>query len=313
MWLVTGGAGFIGSHTVELLRKKGHSVRVLDNLSTGSRDNLEGLDVELMVGSIEDPDAVARAMKGVERVVHLAARISVPESVESPLLYDATNVHGTLQVLEGARRAGVQRVSLASSCAIYGSLPGLPKLETSPIHCESPYAANKAANEMYARSYSETMGLEVVALRYFNVFGPRQDPAGPYGAVIPKFVEWALAGQTLTIFGDGEQGRDFVSVRDVARANVMAASGDAGAGEVFNVGGGRMMTINQLAAQVSAAVPHEVSFRHEAPRPGDVRASMASVDKASEILGWKPEADFDAALAETVEWFVQRGGELVPG
>jgi len=302
MYLVTGGAGFIGSHTVDLLLSQGHRVRVLDNLSTGFRTNVDESRVELVVGDICDPDAVAKAMVGVERVIHLAARISVPDSIEDPLGYDATNVHGTLKVMQAARAAGVKRMAFASSCAVYGCLPGLPKSEADQLSPESPYAATKLCNENYARSYSVSMGLECVGLRYFNVYGPRQDANGPYGAVIPTFVQRALRGQTLTIYGDGEQGRDFVNVRDVARANVAATVAPGAAGEVFNVGGGRMMSINDLANAVRDVVG-EIQVEHAAPRIGEVRFSQADISKAQRLLDWSPQAEFDSALRETVSYF----------
>lgn len=303
MYLVTGGAGFIGSHTVELLLGEGHAVRVLDDLSTGRRANLAGLDVDLVEGSITDPATVASAMVGVERVIHLAARVSVPGSIARPLAYDHTNVRGFLHVLEAAREVGVKRVVYASSCAVYGSIPGLPKREDAPLAPESPYASSKMANEAYARAYSRTMGVSAVGVRYFNVFGPRQDPAGPYGAVIPKFVDRALRGQSLTIYGDGEQGRDFVSVKDVARANVRASQTTAGGGMAFNIGGGRMTTVNQLAAEVVEGVGPHVKVVHSDPRPGDILLSLADIRQASEVLGWAPEAAFDVALSDTVAWF----------
>jgi nucleoside-diphosphate-sugar epimerase len=299
--LVTGGAGFIGSHTVAAALSAGHRVRILDDLSTGSRDNLEGMDVELIEGSITDPEVVARAMVGIDRVVHLAAKISVPDSVANPLAYDAVNVHGFLRVLEAARAADVQRVVYASSCAVYGSLPGLPKHEHDRLAPESPYAASKSADEQYAIAYARTMGLSTVGLRYFNVFGQRQDPSGPYGAVIPKFVERALQGRPLTIFGDGEQGRDFVHVSDVARANLTAATVDID-GHVFNVGTGRMLTVNQVAQAVRAVVGEHVQTVYEPQRPGDIRFSRADVEAAA-TWGFRAEADFERALEDTIRWF----------
>lgn len=308
MYLVTGGAGFIGHHTVRALRAEGHPVRVLDDLSTGDRSRLEGLGVELLVGSITDGPAVAEAMRGVERVIHLAAKVSVPDSWARPAVYDHTNVHGFVQVLAAAKAAGVAQVAYASSCAVYGSLPGLPKAEDAPLQPESPYAATKAANESYAAAWSAAGGLDVVGLRYFNVFGPGQDPSGPYGAVIPTFVELALAGRTLTIHGDGEQGRDFVPVSEVVRANLAAVRTPGVGGRVFNVGAGRMLTINQLADAVAAVLGRPVAREHGPARQGDVRFSRADVQAAAEALDWRAEADFEAALDETVRWFVDGAG-----
>lgn len=280
-------------------------MRVLDNLSTGFVENLCGVDVELQEGSICDRDAVAKAMAGVRHVVHLAARISVPASVADPLGYDETNVRGFLHVLEAARAEGVERVVYASSCAVYGSLPGLPKTERSPLAPESPYASSKLSNEAYGVAYARTMGVPTVGLRYFNVFGPRQDPSGPYGAVIPKFVEWALAGKPLVVFGDGEQGRDFIHVHDVARANLLATTAEGAAGGVFNIGTGRMLTINRLTEAVRDEVG-AIEVQHEPERAGDVRHSRADASAAA-AWGFEATEDFDAGLAATVRWFQSAG------
>ena len=305
MFLVTGGAGFIGSHTAAALIAQGLRVRVLDDLCSGSLANLVGLDVEFHEGSVADSDAVGRAMQGCTEVVHLAALPSVPGSCRDPVAYDLVNVHGAVVVFEAARRAGVRRVVYASSSAVYGASELLPKREDQSIDAQSPYAAAKAANEIYAATFSRTLGLECVGLRYFNVFGPRQDPNGPYAAVIPRFVEMALGGTPLPIFGDGEQGRDFVSVHDVARANLLAARVPGLGGRVYNIGGGRMMSVNQLAHHVSTVVGG-VSVAHQPERPGDVRYSMADISRATNELGWRPEADFDAAMAETIRWYRER-------
>lgn len=306
--LVTGGAGFIGSHTVEALLAAGERVRVLDDLSTGSEANLRGLDVELIRGSIEVEEDLVGALRSVHGVVHLAARVSVPDSFARPVAYERTNVLAFVSLLHAARAAGVRRVVYASSCAVYGSLPGLPKREDAALAPSIPYAVSKAADELYARCLGSGPELEAVGMRYFNVFGPRQDPAGPYGAVIPKFVELALAGEPLVLHGDGEQGRDFVSVRDVAAANLAALRAEGVGGEVFNVGGGRMTTVNQLAEVVAHVVQRPVERRYTEARQGDVRHSLACVQAARQRLGWQPRVDFDAALAETVAWFRARGG-----
>lgn len=298
MILVTGGAGFIGSHTVVALETQGARVRVLDDLSTGRRENLEGTGAELLVGSITDPETVRQAMQDVTHVVHLAARISVPESCADPVGYHAVNGGGFVTVAQAARAAGVQRLVYATSCAVYGSLPGLPKREVDPVAPESPYASSKLANEAFASSFT-ALGLGCVGLRYFNVFGPRQDPGGPYGAVIPRFVERALRGEALTIFGDGEQGRDFVSVKDVARANVAGLQGKPG---VYNIGTGRMLTVNALAARVRSIVG-DVAVHHLGEREGDVRLSCADVGAARVGLGWSASEVFEDALDETIRWF----------
>lgn len=303
MYLITGGAGFIGRHTARALVARGERVRVLDDLSNSDGEAARAAGAELIVGTVEDEDAVARVMEGVERVIHLAARASVPESWRDPQGSDRVNVGGFLRVLRAAEREGVRRVVYASSCAVYGSLPGLPKRETDALAPESPYAAGKLANEAYASAWTQGRGLEVVGLRYFNVFGPEQDPDGPYGAVIPRFVGMALRGEPLVVHGDGEQGRDFVSVHDVVRANLAAAEAPGVGGQVINIGGGRMLSVNQLA-QVVADVVGVGLRRVEAPaRVGDVRFSLADVSRARTLLGWAPAVDFDAALAETVGWF----------
>ncbi len=306
MILVTGGAGFIGSHTVRALRGEGREVRVLDDLSTGKAARLDGLGAELRVGSITRRADVEAALRGVSAVIHLAARISVAESVEDPHGYEAVNVGGFITLLEAAQAAGVSRVVYASSCAVYGAAAGLPLAEDTPLQPLSPYAATKMANEAWASASSATGGPATVGLRYFNVFGPEQDPAGPYGAVIPTFVSRALAGQALHVHGDGLQGRDFVSVRDVARANVAAALAGTSGAVVCNVGGGRMLTIAELAARVVADVA-AVPVVHGPARVGDVRESQADVRRAGALLGWRPEADFDAALREVVAWFRAAG------
>lgn len=301
MYLVTGGAGFIGGHTVAALLAGGARVRVLDDLSTGDARRVAG--AELVVGDVADPDAVAAAMSGVRHVIHLAAKVSVPASWDDPAGFERTNGGGFVSVLRAARSVDVRRVVFASSCAVYGSLPGLPKREGDPVAPESPYAATKLANEAWASAYSRASGVSVVGLRYFNVFGPGQDPRGPYGAVIPRFVEAALAESPLTVFGDGEQGRDFVSVYDVARANIAACHAEGVGGRTFNVGSGRMMTINQLIEVVGAVVgltPERISLP---AREGDVRLSMADISAAREALGWSPREDFGAALAATVASF----------
>lgn len=305
---VTGGAGFIGSHTVRRLRAGGHDVVVYDDLSAGRRERLDGLGAPLVVGSVTDRDAVQAAIGGCDAVLHLAARVSVPASWADPADFEAVNVGGFRVVLEAARQAGVRRVVVASSCAVYGSLPGLPKREGDALAPESPYAASKLANEAYASAWSRAGGLEVVALRYFNVFGPGQDPAGPYGAVVPRFVQAALRGEALEVHGDGEQGRDFVAVTDVAAANEAALTAPGVGGRVFNVGGGRMQTINGLAELVGRTVGRPVQRVYGPARPGDVRFSQADVRAAAEALGWAPQADADRALAETVAWFRDGGG-----
>jgi len=302
--LVTGGAGFIGSHTVAELNSRGVPVRVLDDLSTGALANLDGLDAEFIEGSITDAAAVARAVAGCSHVIHLAAMPGVPASCADPVGFDHVNVNGTVTIFDEARRAGVKRVVYASSCAIYGSRGGeTPRAEEWPARPESPYAASKAADELYAATFTHTLGLECVGMRYFNVFGSRQDPRGPYAAVIPRFVEFALRDEALTIFGDGEQSRDFVSVADVARANVEACLAPKAPGRAYNIGSGRATTVNQLAAYVLEAMETRSQVKHLEERPGDIRLMVSDPSRAAAELGWSADADFDAAMAETIAWY----------
>ncbi len=305
MYLVTGGAGFIGSHTVKKLVQNGSQVRVLDDLSAGDLSNLDGIDVAFVQGDVRDRAVVERAVQGCRGIIHLAAKVSVPGSVADPMGFDDVNVRGFLTVLEAARASRVSRVVYASSSAVYGSAPELPKSETQSVQPESPYAAAKASNELYGAVYSATMGVDCVGLRYFNVFGPRQDPAGPYAAVIPRFVQQSLNGEPLTIYGDGEQGRDFVSVNDVARANIRAALAQGVGGRVYNIGGGQMRTVNELAQMVLAEVSTGNGILSLGEREGDVRYSVAAIDRAVQELGWRPEANFGTALAETIQWYKQ--------
>lgn len=299
MHLVTGGAGFIGAHTVWRLRAVGVPVRVLDDLSAGRAERLDGSGAELVVGRVEDAATVAAALAGVDVVIHLAAKVSVPGSWADPAGYVRTNVEAVATVLDAAHRAGVRRVVYASSCAVYGSRAPQPVAETAPIAPESPYAATKAADEALAAAWT-ARGLPCLGLRYFNVFGPGQDPAGPYGAVLPTFVSRALRGEPLVIDGDGAQGRDFVSVRDVAAANVRAGASDAPVG-VLNVGTGRRLTVLDLARRVAEVIPG-TRIAHGPPRVGDVRDSCADPSCAA-AAGVVAAVDFDAELAATLRWF----------
>ncbi len=306
MILVTGGAGFIGSHIVRALLDAGEAVRVLDNLSTGRADNLAGLPVDFVRGDIGDAATVARAVAGVRAVCHHAAMISVPRSVEDPLGSHRTNVDGTLTVLEAARKAGVRRFVLASSAAIYGDEPSLPKSEQSPQRPQSPYAIHKLIGEQYLRLYHDLYGMDTLSLRYFNVYGPRQDPASPYAAVIPLFIAALRDGRRPTVFGDGRQTRDFVYVGDVARANVAALNASAPGGRVINVAGGRRIDLLELLETLGRifAVDPEPLFAPE--RPGDVRHSVAAVEAAAQVLAFRPAVELPEGLAATVAW--SRGG-----
>jgi UDP-glucose 4-epimerase len=305
--LVTGGAGFIGSHLVERLLRDGYEVRAYDNLTTGKRENLAAPgvagEVEIVVGDVRDADHVARVAKGCDVVFHEAAIVSVPYSVEHPHESQDVNLRGTLNVLEAARSAGVKRVVFASSAAVYGDVredPALPKRETMLPAPISPYGIEKLASEHYLAAWTRLFGLECVALRYFNVFGPRQDPSSPYSGVISVFVDRILRGDALTIFGDGEQFRDFVFVDDVVAINLLAATKSEAAGRVYNVGRGARTTLNELAAMLGRIVGREVTPKHAAPRAGDVRESLAEVTRARTELGYDPKVDVEAGLRKLV-------------
>jgi UDP-glucose 4-epimerase len=295
--LITGGSGFIGSHLAELLCKRAE-VRVLDDLSTGSRENLEGLKCELIIGSILDRQAVRAALHGVDYVFHLAAMISVPESMEKPIACSEINTLGTLIVLEEAANAGVKKLVLSSSAAVYGNNPTVPKREEMIPEPASPYAISKLDGEYYCAMFAATRGLPATALRYFNVFGPRQNPESAYAAAVPIFIHRALRGEPLTVHGDGGQTRDFIFVRDIARANAFFAMESPLTG-VFNVARGGQITILELAQRIVRLTGSSSEIVHGPARPGDVRHSTASLDKLTSA-GFAAEYDFDAALAETI-------------
>jgi nucleoside-diphosphate-sugar epimerase len=299
--LVTGGAGFIGSHLVQHLVSRGWSVRVLDNLSTGTRENLEGTGAELVVGDIREPKAVDEAVHGAEVVFHLAAMISVPESMTQPAECYRSNVLGSLHVLDMARRAGARRVVLSSSCAVYGNTdhPIDEDSETAPI---SPYAASKLSMEQAAKMMAVAYGLETVCLRYFNVYGPRQEPDSPYAAAIPTFIATMMAGRAPVIHGDGKQTRDFVFVGDIARANLLAAEAQVEPGAVFNIGSGRSVSIQELVASLRALFPGIPEPTYGPPRPGDIRRSAGRIVRAGQALAYCPEIALKDGLAATVEW-----------
>ena len=306
--LITGGAGFIGSNLVERLLGDGVQVRILDNLTTGSLENIEPFlgEIEFKQGDVRDLDMLQEVMVGVEVVFHQAAVVSVPRSVEDPIEAAMVNDLGTLHVLEGARRVGVRRVVFASSCAVYGDLPQLPKredMETMPL---SPYAASKLHGETYSLLYSDLYGLEAVCLRYFNVYGPKQDPTSPYSGVISIFMDRAVRGELPTIFGDGEQFRDFVYVADVVRANLLAAYRDNIAGAVINVGTGSFVTVNGLWGNISQLAGVEGEPERAAERPGDIRESVADITRARELLAYEPHYSFEEGLRLTWEWYSSR-------
>lgn len=300
--LVTGGGGFIGSNLAERLLELGHGVRVLDNFATGRRANLAGLvgEIELIEGDIQSYERVSNAVRGCEVVFHQAALPSVPRSVQDPLTSNATNVIGTLNVLLAARDHEVRRVVCASSSSVYGASPRLPKREEDPALPISPYATAKLAGEGYARSFHGVYGLETVCLRYFNVFGPRQDPSSQYAAVIPNFICALLAGERPVIFGDGEQSRDFTYVENVVHANVLAMDAPAAAGGVFNVACGERITLNRLAAELRELLDCELQPIYAAPRAADVPHSLADLSRAREQLGYEPSVRLRDGLKRTI-------------
>jgi nucleoside-diphosphate-sugar epimerase len=306
--LVTGGAGFIGSHLVERLARDGHDVRVLDNFATGSRENLSHRadEFELIEGDIRSYERVNTAIRGCDAVLHQAALPSVPRSVQDPLTTSECNVTGTLNVLLAARDAGVHRVVLASSSSVYGPSAELPKNEDLRPEPISPYAVTKLAAEGFCRAFHSVYGLETASLRYFNVFGPRQDPLSQYAAVIPNFISAALDGRRPTVYGDGEQSRDFTYVDNVAEATVLAMSEPRAVGQVMNVACGERITINRVVAELERLTGRALDPVRGNPRPGEVKHSQADISRASNLLGFSPRIRFADGLARTVE-HVQTG------
>lgn len=301
--LVTGGAGFIGSNLVRALLDSGARVRVLDNFSTGSRGNLDGLAVEIVEGELRSYERVHNAVRGSEVVFHLGALGSVPRSVQDPLTSSAVNVEGTLNVLLAARDEGVRRVVFSSSTSVYGSSQALPTGEDVPPDPISPYGVAKLAAERYCVSFSRVYdSFETVVLRYFNVFGPRQSPVSQYAAVIPRFVTAIAAGSPITIHGDGEQSRDFTYVDNVVAATLAAADAPAANGRTFNVAAGRPATVNQVADTIGAILGRPVIKQFEPTRPGDIRDSWADLRAAREVLGYEPSVSLEEGLRRTADW-----------
>jgi len=302
--VVTGGAGFIGSHLAEELAKRGWSVIILDDLSTGKRDNIEMLlnqdRLEFVEGSVLAIDLLEKLFHGVDCVFHQAAIPSVPRSIENPLASHEANATGTLNVLIAARDAGVRKVVYASSSSVFGDTPTLPKREDMAPNPQSPYAVAKRAGEYYCRVFEEVYGLATVCLRYFNVYGPGQDPDSEYAAVIPRFIKRALEGKAPVIFGDGEQTRDFAFVKDAAESNILAAESEACG--VFNIGNGKSITVNELAKQVLSITGSKAEPVHEEPRPGDITHSVADISRARAI-GYEPKYTLEEGLKRTVEEF----------
>jgi nucleoside-diphosphate-sugar epimerase len=305
MYLVTGGAGFIGSNIVRRILKDGEKVRVFDDFSTGKRENLDGLEgLEIIEGSLTDIRAVREALAGVKYVLHQGAIPSVPRSVADPLLSNEANVNGTLSLLVEAKAAGVKRVVFAASSSAYGDTEVLPKEEDMPADPLSPYAVGKFTGELYARVFATLYELETVSLRYFNIFGPFQDPASEYAAVIPKFIQLMLKGEAPTIYGDGEQSRDFTYIDNAVEANLLACrSAKVGSGEVINVACGESYTLNELVVALNEILDTKLSPIYTESKSGDVKHSLAAITKARELLGYEVKVNFKEGLQRTAEWF----------
>jgi len=305
--LVTGGGGFIGSHLTEALLRKGHEVRVLDDFSTGKRENLifenNYPSLDIVEGDIRDLALCQKVMEGTDYVFHQAALPSVQRSVEDPLGSNAVNVGGTLNILLAARDAKVKRVMYASSSSIYGDTPTLPKREDMSLMPLSPYALQKYAGEQYCRLFSQLYGLETVSLRYFNVFGPRQDPNSVYSAVIPRFIEALLHRRSPIVYGDGEQSRDFTYIDNVVQANVLAMSAPRLQGEGVNIACGQRISLNQLLAILKKLIQSERPVVYEEARPGDVQHSLADISKAKDSLKYAPVVDIETGLRRTIDFF----------
>lgn len=304
-YLVTGGAGFIGSHIAERLVLDGHTVRVLDDFSSGRESNLDSFrnDIEIVRGDIRDAEVVKRATRGVDIVFHEAALGSVPRSVADPLTTHEVNMTGTLNVFLAARDADVKRVVYASSSSVYGETPVLPKREDMTAQPLSPYALSKLVGEHYARVFKQIYGFEIVSLRYFNIFGPRQDPESQYAAVVPRFITALLNGKAPVVYGDGHQSRDFTYVENVVNANLLASEAEGIAGRAFNVACGGRYTLLDLLARLKEILGSDIEPVHEAARAGDVRDSQASIEAAEQGIGYRVSVDFDEGVRRTVDWY----------
>jgi nucleoside-diphosphate-sugar epimerase len=304
-YVVTGGAGFIGSNTVDELVRRGESVVVLDDLSAGKEDNLAEVrnKISFIKGSINDLEAVRRAMHEADYVLHLAARTSVPRSIKDPLETNRINIEGTLNVLVAARDAKVKRVVLAASSSAYGETPTLPKLETMQPQPISPYGISKYVGELYAQVFGKVYGLQNVCLRYFNVFGPRQDPTSPYSGVLAKFCTAFLEKTDPVVFGDGEQTRDFTYIDNVVQANLLACEAPAASGKVINIGTGARISLNQTLQLLREISGNELQAKYEPARDGDIRDSQADITLGREVLKYDPAVDFPEGLRRTFAWY----------
>lgn len=308
-YLVTGGAGFIGSNIVDELLRRGQTVRVIDDFSTGREENIKSFvnDVELIRGDIRDMETVSNAVSGVDYVIHQAALASVPRSIADPIASNQVNVQGTLNLLHAAKAHSVRRFVYASSSSVYGDSEQLPKIETMRPNPRSPYAVSKLAAEYYCRVFSLIHGMPTVSLRYFNVFGPRQDPNSQYSAVIPIFVKNLMKGTVATIFGDGEQSRDFTFIDNVVDANLLGCESNVPGAAVYNVACGGRFTLNELYARLKGLIGATVDAENGPPRPGDVKHSMAAIDLAEKEIGYKVRVGFEEGLSRTVSWYREEG------
>ena len=306
-YLVTGGAGFIGSNTVDELVHRGHSVVVLDDLSAGKEENLADVrsKITFVKGSINDTEAIQKAIHQAEYVIHLAARASVPRSVKDPLETNRVNVEGTLNVLVAARDNRVKRFVFAASSSAYGETPELPKAEAMEPKPISPYGVSKYVGELYASVFCRCYGLETVCLRYFNIFGPRQDPDSPYSGVLSRFATAFLADEPPLVYGDGEQTRDFTFVKSAVQANLLACEADNASGKVFNIGTGNQVSLNQTLQLLRSISGKQLQARYDPPRAGDIRDSQADITQAREVLGYSPTVGFEEGLGRTFQWYRQ--------
>jgi len=304
-YLVTGGAGFIGSNTVDELVRRGHSVVVLDDFSSGKEDNLAEIrnKITFIKGSITDIEVVRKAMHEAEYVLHLAARTSVPRSVKDPIETNKINIDGTLNVLVAAKELKIKRVVFAASSSAYGETPTLPKVETMQPRPISPYGVTKYVGELYGQTFGRCFGLENVALRYFNIFGPRQDPGSPYSGVLAKFCTAFLEDTQPVVFGDGEQTRDFTYVENAGQANLLACEAPNVSGKVFNVGVGGRVSLNEVLRTLGKITGKTLEAKYDPPRDGDIRDSQADISQAREYLGYDPQVSFEEGLARTFEWY----------
>jgi len=305
LYLVTGGAGFIGSHIVERLVQAGEKVRVLDNFSSGTRENLKDLldKIELVEGDIRDFWTVIKTVEGVDFILHQAALTSVQRSIKNPLTTNEVNINGTLNLLEAARIHKVKRFIYASSSSVYGDTPTLPKVETMSPNPISPYAISKLTGEEYCRVFYRVYGLETASLRYFNVFGPRQNPISEYAGVIPRFMAALLSGTKPSIYGDGEQSRDFTYVENVVNANLSACKASAVAGESINIACSQRYTLNQLWSNLLRLSGRKVDPVYTDPKPGDIRHSLGDIEKARKLLGYQVDTGFEHGLKITLDWY----------